>query len=778
MASSLRHSRIRLAVSRLLAMTKETLRTASVSVGRYALQQPAVRGVTGRLLDLHPGLKRRMIALVSGVSLSEVTPTATMIHLASLRSSDGLSRTASEAFRLLKQRAGTGGEVAQAPPYTVNALAAESMSAATPRLRLALITSLAAADAQAATGMELLSLLADSYDVDLISDDSEPVGNLAVRRLDIESFRACAADYDRVVYHVADATLYLRMLALLEEIPGLVVLERCHWGDVLRQLESSGEHPRIWWRALYESHGYPALIERQRAENERDVAAKYPCSWRILADAEGVVVHAHADKDLIADWYGPQLASRVQVVALQRQESRGTEVLHDTKQVALAYAQAIESLVRSSPRRQLAAQVLGANSVPPDEAHWLQTARALAEKYPLGGEQTQLLVDVSTLSGTDAKSGVQRVVRNVLAQLLDAAPDVLRVEPVYADPAGNGYRYARQFATEFLGFEQAPGVDAEVDMSAGDIFLGLDLCAHIVPARLDYFRALRERGVSIQFVLYDLLPALYPDWFPPGLAPDMQRWYRAIAEVSDRIIAISRAVAVEYRDWLEATRPARAGSLQIGYFHLGADLDAGMAMGGTDAAVARSLAAIAGRPLVLMVGTVEPRKGHEVALRAFEQLWSNGSEAVLVVVGKRGWRVDALAGRLAGHAEQGRRLYWFQGISDAGLELVYRDAALLLATSFGEGFGLPLIEAAHRGVPLLVRDIPVFREVAGDGALYFQDDSPAALADSIAVALAARERGELPSPGRVLTLTWAQSAQALGEALAGRHDLHSWNMPG
>jgi glycosyltransferase involved in cell wall biosynthesis len=122
-----------------------------------------------------------------------------------------------------------------------------------------------------------------------------------------------------------------------------------------------------------------------------------------------------------------------------------------------------------------------------------------------------------------------------------------------------------------------------------------------------------------------------------------------------------------------------------------------------------------------MVGTLEPRKGHQQALAACEQLWADGVDANQVIVGKQGWMVEALVERMTHHAELNRRLFWLDGISDEFLEQVYAASACLIAASYGEGFGLPLIEAAQHKLPIVARDIPVFREVAGSHAHYFSE---------------------------------------------------------
>jgi len=167
------------------------------------------------------------------------------------------------------------------------------------------------------------------------------------------------------------------------------------------------------------------------------------------------------------------------------------------------------------------------------------------------------------------------------------------------------------------------------------------------------------------------------------------------------------------------------------------------------------------RPTFLMVGTVEPRKGHTHALAAFERLWAKGRTVNLVIVGKQGWLVEALVERLRRHSEAGRRLFWFQGISDEYLEKVYAASTCLIAASYGEGFGLPLIEAAQHKLPIIARDIPVFREVAGRHAFYFGADNSSELARVVRDWLALHGEKRIPLSEGICALTWKQSAEWL-----------------
>jgi glycosyltransferase involved in cell wall biosynthesis len=166
-----------------------------------------------------------------------------------------------------------------------------------------------------------------------------------------------------------------------------------------------------------------------------------------------------------------------------------------------------------------------------------------------------------------------------------------------------------------------------------------------------------------------------------------------------------------------------------------------------------------------MVGTIEPRKSHAQVLDAFELLWQRGSDAMLVIVGRPGWMTAAFVARLRAHPEAGKRLLWIEDATDEMLERLYESCSALILASRGEGFGLPLVEAAQRGLPIIARDLPVFREVARDHAFYFADDAPQALAQSIEAWLALREKGTHPLSRGMPFLTWAQSAAQLRRLL-------------
>lgn len=370
----------------------------------------------------------------------------------------------------------------------------------------------------------------------------------------------------------------------------------------------------------------------------------------------------------------------------------------------------------------------------------------------------QWLVDVTQIAQRDIGTGIQRMVRSILFQWLRNPPTGVRIEPIaFID---GHFRYARRYALRLLGLDEDALADDFVQAASNDVYIGLDWSAEAMASTEPLLRRWHRCGTEMHFVVNDLLPVTMPDAFHPFARNLFEDWLRCASSLADGLHCISAATAGELSHWLDDNAvPYQFGQRPaVDHFLLGAEVAVNDAPRPLPTPLAE---AAAQRPTLLMVGTLEPRKGHVQALDAIEHLWTNGHELNFVIVGRVGWMVEALVRRLEKHDETGRRLFWFQDADDAQLEAVYRVSSALLAPSFGEGYGLPLVEAAHRQLPVLARDLPVFREIMGEYASYFRADDAAQLAKALSAWLHAPP----PPKPHATWPTWAQSAAALASTI-------------
>jgi glycosyltransferase involved in cell wall biosynthesis len=393
-----------------------------------------------------------------------------------------------------------------------------------------------------------------------------------------------------------------------------------------------------------------------------------------------------------------------------------------------------------------------------DLAH---TANAIAFNTSLETSK-KLVVDVTELVRFDAKSGIQRVVRSILLALHHDTPVGYELCPIYYD--GFRYLHAKSFMATLTNQPkkvQRASFDEVAEFNQDDVYLGLDLNPGLTVKLEPTYQHWLALGLQVYFVVYDILLVNRPDWAPEEAAVGLKNWLSAVSRVSTGLLCISESVADEVRAWLKKNPPKRHQLPRVASFHLGADVENSAPSKGLPHDVTQMLKLLQRKTSFLTVGTLEPRKGHLQTLAAFELLWQQQVDVNLVIVGKKGWMVDALAERINTHEEFGKRLFWLDGISDEYLESIYKASACLVCASEGEGFGLPLIEAAKQGIPILARDLPVFREVARDHAFYFTGLSAGDLASAVKEWLKLQQQQLVLDSKRMPILTWAQSAAQL-----------------
>ncbi|MFS8973116.1 glycosyltransferase family 1 protein [Cupriavidus necator] len=395
--------------------------------------------------------------------------------------------------------------------------------------------------------------------------------------------------------------------------------------------------------------------------------------------------------------------------------------------------------------------------------------------------QPRLLIDVSQLARSDARSGIQRVVRN-MARELCLGGETPPVEIVQIKDGG--LVRARDVVPSIFNLPPDAYGDACVEIHPGDVLLMIDSSWEQYEQFLPVFDEVRQFGGRIVSVVYDLIPALHPEYCRPGLVSVFNNWLRMAVMQSDMLICISQAVKQSVAEYIEAQGLQPPRPLVLEHWNLGADLIDDERDAGIRPAV-QALMEDQSSPIYLMVGTIEPRKGHGFVLDAFEQIWAAGGDARLCLAGKEGWHVEALMDRIRKHPMNGKRVFVIDDFTDAEINRCYAGATALIAASTIEGYGLPIVEAAMHRVPVLASDIPVFREVGGEGALFFSLDNPSSLAE-VAARIAAMSRDERQAlAGKIRPITWRESARQLacklypdgiggsGAPASQRHSLNS-----
>ncbi len=440
---------------------------------------------------------------------------------------------------------------------------------------------------------------------------------------------------------------------------------------------------------------------------------------------------------------------------------------HNPSRCAEMYYQAIERLYKH-PNAHWMSPLGAISRLPcrPSKDSLIKASIAIAETFPTRKKLRQLCVDVSELIQRDLHTGIQRVVKKMLHYWLLNPPAYFRVEPVYATP-GQPYRYARNFTVDLMGCKQQQFEDEVLETDKGDIFVALDLQPHTQIAHRAFYEKLRSKGVHTSFLVYDLLCVKLPQYFVSGADKSFHEWLHVVAE-ADSAICISEASKNDMRDWVAVNRPDRLDSLALEHISLGSDFLSFLQSGSADGHSMLPDGMTSERRIFAMVGTLEPRKGHVQVLDAFEVLWERGLDVCLCIVGKEGWMMKDFIQRLSKHREKGSRLFWISNANDAQLKHVYGVSSALIAASYGEGFGLPLVEAAAANTPIIARDIPVFKEVMGSGAFYFTATSAETLAGEISAWINLFDRNMHPQPQVLPLRSWDQTAAELFDKMC-RH---------
>jgi len=259
-------------------------------------------------------------------------------------------------------------------------------------------------------------------------------------------------------------------------------------------------------------------------------------------------------------------------------------------------------------------------------------------------------------------------------------------------------------------------------------------------------------------MIHDLIPLTHPELVDRLFTEVFRVWLDKMLRCSTALVCNSKATRDEVLTYCHENGLEHP---DIGFFHLGCDFQPAdrsvVPVRVCDGGVLADRSLPDTDNYILVVGSVEKRKRHDLLLDAIERVWETHPDVKLVVVGRPGGGADTVIERLKSHPARTTKLTWLTDATDNDLVDLYSRARCLVFCSSAEGYGLPLIEARQLGCRVIASDIPVFRELADEGVSFF----PAHDVDALASAIRRVVDAESTSVHKRQLWTWADSTYQL-----------------
>lgn len=371
-------------------------------------------------------------------------------------------------------------------------------------------------------------------------------------------------------------------------------------------------------------------------------------------------------------------------------------------------------------------------------------------------DRKRLYVDVSLITEMDAGTGIQRVVNNLYKNMRG-----------WQDTNVVPFQWfgqmitSREYESRFGCRHDFDGKEYRLEFAPDDKVLFLDSSFGEVGSSI--LDCIKQSGPESYAILNDLVPIRMPCVSVERLRREFESWIISLLGNVDNLLCISRSVADDVLSYCREQRIQREKPLYIFFFHLGYDIPASLDFG----TVRDELRAFVSNGCVfLTVGTIEPRKNHQLALDVLKSIWQSHPEhdVKYLMLGRDGWLNDDVKNILRDEVVSSRTL-WISDATDAEVQWAYKHSSALLYPSLMEGYGLPLIEAASFGLPVICSDIPIFHEVLGDYGKFFKVNDKADCKRAICEWLS---YGTRPDSEIVPFYTWKDSAGEVLRIISGK----------
>lgn len=290
------------------------------------------------------------------------------------------------------------------------------------------------------------------------------------------------------------------------------------------------------------------------------------------------------------------------------------------------------------------------------------------------------------------------------------------------------------------------------------VSLGMSTAAREVDVWHGPHYTMPRRGTTATAVtIHDLTFFTNPEWHEKSKAVFFRRAITYAASHANVLISVSDFTAKQIDELLPGHAPVVVAPHGVDLTHFSPDVS-------DDVEILRAHQLPVDVPYVFFLGTVEPRKGLDVLLAAFDTLSRAEPRAELWLAGQSGWGLQHLDAEIAGHpaASRIRRLGF---IGDEMLPALFRQSRVVAYPSRGEGFGLPVLEALACGAFVVTTKDTVMADVAGSAASLVDAGDATALAYELSRILAGDDAARVAHA----TLARARAELFTWDASMARH---------
>lgn len=324
------------------------------------------------------------------------------------------------------------------------------------------------------------------------------------------------------------------------------------------------------------------------------------------------------------------------------------------------------------------------------------------------------VVDVTDTLGSNFTTGIQRVARETIGRWWAAGHELTLVRW-----DSRGRQLISLDADEIARLVPQAGTD--VRGLVGQLIIPFETTFVLPEISVAAGRTARLRTISryaggrTTAIGFDCIPITSAETAAAGMPGAFSKYLGALARF-DVVAPISEASATEYRGWRRMLAGTGIGGPVVHTVTLPFTTSG---QGNPDRArLLRAQLGLGELPIVLCVGSHEPRKNHLALLHAAELAWRGGEEFALVMVGGNSWDTDRFERLLAYLRRRDRRVLTLSGVDDTVIWDLYDLARVSVFCSLNEGFGLPVVESLSHGTPVVTSDFGSMRSLgAGHGAL-------------------------------------------------------------